>query len=57
MGSNPYANGGLLRKTLHLLDFHQYAIAISTPDRVETSNTYPWGVFLRDIIMRLYTRY
>jgi xylulose-5-phosphate/fructose-6-phosphate phosphoketolase len=50
MGSNPHANGGLLRKTLHLPDFRQYAIDISTPGRVEISNTYPLGVFLRDII-------
>jgi xylulose-5-phosphate/fructose-6-phosphate phosphoketolase len=50
MGSNPHANGGLLRKMLHLPDFRQYAIPITTPGRVETSNTYPLGVFLRDII-------
>jgi xylulose-5-phosphate/fructose-6-phosphate phosphoketolase len=50
MGSNPHANGGLLRKTLHLPDFRQYAVAVATPGMVETSNTYPLGVFLRDIM-------
>jgi xylulose-5-phosphate/fructose-6-phosphate phosphoketolase len=50
MGSNPHANGGLLRKTLHLLDFRQYAVAVSAPGMVEISNTYPLGVFLRDIM-------
>jgi xylulose-5-phosphate/fructose-6-phosphate phosphoketolase len=50
MGSNPHANGGLLRKTLHLPDFRQYAVAVTTPGMVEISNTYPLGVFLRDIM-------
>jgi xylulose-5-phosphate/fructose-6-phosphate phosphoketolase len=50
MGSNPHANGGLLRKTLHLPDFRQYAMAVTTPGMVEVSNTYPLGVFLRDIM-------
>ncbi len=50
MGSNPLANGGLVRKTLQLPDFQQYAVEISTPGVTEISNTYPLGVFLRDII-------
>jgi xylulose-5-phosphate/fructose-6-phosphate phosphoketolase len=50
MGSNPHANGGLLRKTLHLPDFRQYAVAAVTPGMVEISNTYPLGVFLRDMM-------
>ena len=50
MGSNPQANGGLVRKTLQLPDFQQYAVEISTPGVMEVSNTYPLGVFLRDII-------
>ncbi len=50
MGNNPHANGGLLRKTLNLPDFRQYAMAVSAPGMVEISNTYPLGVFLRDIM-------
>jgi xylulose-5-phosphate/fructose-6-phosphate phosphoketolase len=50
MGSNPHANGGLLRKTLHLPNFRQYAVAVTVPGMVEISNTYPLGVFLRDIM-------
>jgi xylulose-5-phosphate/fructose-6-phosphate phosphoketolase len=50
MGSNPHTNGGLLRKTLNLPDFRQYAIDVATPGMIESSNTYPLGVFLRDII-------
>jgi xylulose-5-phosphate/fructose-6-phosphate phosphoketolase len=50
MGSNPSANGGLLRKPLQLPDFRQYAVAVATPGMVEISNTYPLGIFLRDIM-------
>ncbi len=50
MGSNPHANGGLLRKALRLPDFRQYAVAVTTPGTIEISNTYPLGVLLRDII-------
>ncbi len=50
MGSNPHANGGLLRKSLRLPDFRQYGVDVSTPEQIEVSNTYPLGVFMRDII-------
>jgi xylulose-5-phosphate/fructose-6-phosphate phosphoketolase len=50
MGSNPHTNGGLLRKTLHLADFRQYAVAVTMPGMLEVSNTYPLGVFLRDMM-------
>jgi xylulose-5-phosphate/fructose-6-phosphate phosphoketolase len=30
MGANPHANGGTLRKALHLPDFRDYAIAVET---------------------------
>jgi xylulose-5-phosphate/fructose-6-phosphate phosphoketolase len=51
MGSNPHANGGLLRKSLRLPDFRQYGVDVSTPEQIEVSNTYPLGVFMRDIIL------
>jgi xylulose-5-phosphate/fructose-6-phosphate phosphoketolase len=51
MGSNPHANGGLLRKSLTLPDFRQYGVDVSTPEQIEVSNTYPLGVFMRDIIL------
>jgi xylulose-5-phosphate/fructose-6-phosphate phosphoketolase len=50
MGSNPHANGGLLRKSLRLPDFRQYGVDVSTPEQIEVSNTHPLGVFMRDII-------
>ena len=50
MGSNPHANGGVLRKVLRLPDFRQYGVIVSAPGQMEVSNTYPLGVFMRDII-------
>ncbi len=50
MGSNPHANGGLLRKSLRLPDFRQYGIDVKVPGTIEVSNTYPLGVLIRDII-------
>jgi xylulose-5-phosphate/fructose-6-phosphate phosphoketolase len=50
MGSNPHANGGVLRKMLRLPDFRKYGVDILTPGQMEVSNTHPLGIFLRDII-------
>jgi xylulose-5-phosphate/fructose-6-phosphate phosphoketolase len=50
MGSNPHANGGLLRKTLRLPDFRNYGIKLEKPGKVSAENTFPLGQFLRDII-------
>jgi xylulose-5-phosphate/fructose-6-phosphate phosphoketolase len=50
MGSNPHANGGLLRKSLQLPDFRQYGVTLTTPGQVEVSNTHALGVLMRDII-------
>jgi xylulose-5-phosphate/fructose-6-phosphate phosphoketolase len=50
MGSSPHANGGLIRKVLRLPDFRQYGVDVSAPGQIEVSNTYPLGVFMRDII-------
>ncbi|BBL74143.1 phosphoketolase family protein [Methylomagnum ishizawai] len=50
MGSNPHANGGLLKKALRMPDFRDYALAVEQPGRIEAENTRPLGVFLRDIM-------
>ena len=52
MGSNPHANGGLLRKDLKLPDFRKYAVAVPQAGRALHENTKPLGEFLRDV-MRL----
>jgi xylulose-5-phosphate/fructose-6-phosphate phosphoketolase len=48
MGANPHANGGLLRKALHLPDFRDYAQKVDKPGVVEAENTRPLGALLRD---------
>jgi xylulose-5-phosphate/fructose-6-phosphate phosphoketolase len=50
MGANPHANGGLLRKTLRLPDFRNYACKFENPGQVEAANTKPLGMFLRDVM-------
>jgi xylulose-5-phosphate/fructose-6-phosphate phosphoketolase len=50
MGSNPHANGGVLKKALRMPDFRQYGIALPKPGQIEAENTKPLGVLLRDIM-------
>ena len=50
MGSNPHANGGVLKKHLRLPDFRDYAIEFDKPGRIEAENTRPLGKFLRDVM-------
>ena len=50
MGSNPITNGGILKKSLRLPDFRQYAANIERPGQIETSNTFPLGQMFRDIM-------
>ncbi|MEO0455273.1 MAG: phosphoketolase family protein [Cyanobacteria bacterium P01_A01_bin.114] len=50
MGSNPHANGGLLRHALNLPNFHDYAIEMEQPGTVEFENTKALGLFMRDIM-------
>jgi len=50
MGANPHANGGLIRKTLRLPDFRNYACKFENPGQVEAANTKPLGMFLRDVM-------
>ncbi|HSI95171.1 MAG: phosphoketolase [Methylophilaceae bacterium] len=48
MSANPHANGGLLRKPLHLPDFRQYAVPLPESGLEMEGNTHPLGEFLRD---------
>ena len=50
MSANLHANGGLLRKTLRLPDFRDYAIPVEKPGQIAAENTRPLGRFLRDIM-------
>ena len=50
IGSNPHANGGLLRKDLRMPDFRDYAVAVREAGKVLHENTAPLGEFLRDVM-------
>jgi len=57
MGANPIANGGLLRKSLKMPDFRDYALDLPLPGQVEAENTRPLGKFLRDIMANNMTNF
>ncbi len=50
MGSNPHANGGLLRRDLRLPDFRAYAVEKVVPGQTMAENTRPLGALLRDTL-------
>jgi xylulose-5-phosphate/fructose-6-phosphate phosphoketolase len=50
MGSNPHANGGLLRKELKLPDFRDYAVQVAGRGTTQHENTKPLGELLRDVM-------
>jgi xylulose-5-phosphate/fructose-6-phosphate phosphoketolase len=50
MGSNPHANGGLLRRDLDLPDFRTHAVAVERPGAALASPTGVLGRYLRDIV-------
>ena len=52
MGSNPNANGGLLRKNLNWPDVDALAITVESPGQREAENTYPLGELIRDLIKK-----
>ena len=50
MSANPHANGGLLRKALHLPDFRNYSVPVTAPGGSEAEATFVLGQFLRDVM-------
>ncbi len=52
MSANPHANGGILKRSLRLPDFHEYARKVDAPGTTEAENTRPLGAFLRDTMKR-----
>ena len=50
LGSNPHANGGLLRHDLKLPDFTAYAVDVQEPGRTLGEATRTLGEFLRDVM-------
>ncbi len=50
MSANPHANGGLLRKALHMPDFARYAVDVPAPGAVDAEATSVQGQMLRDVL-------
>jgi xylulose-5-phosphate/fructose-6-phosphate phosphoketolase len=50
IGSNPHANGGLLKKALRMPDFRTYGVTVEKPGTTEAENCKPLGIFLRDVM-------
>ena len=50
MSANLHANGGLLRKALHMPDFREYQLELPAPGKIVAENTRPLGKFLRDVM-------
>jgi xylulose-5-phosphate/fructose-6-phosphate phosphoketolase len=50
MGANPHANGGQLLRDLHMPDFRDYAVDVTSPGIDGEGDTFVTGKFLRDVI-------
>lgn len=50
MGSNPHANGGILRRALNMPDFRDYALEVPQPGVMEYENTKILGILMREIM-------
>jgi xylulose-5-phosphate/fructose-6-phosphate phosphoketolase len=50
MGANPHANGGLLKRPLHLPDFRDYAVDVARPGKTQAEATRILGSYLRDVV-------
>ena len=50
MGSNPHANGGVLKRELRLPDFREHGTVVDRPGTVQAEATRLMGQYLRDVI-------
>jgi xylulose-5-phosphate/fructose-6-phosphate phosphoketolase len=57
MSANPVANGGLLRKALHLPDFRNSAVAVKKSGATLAGNVPTLGNFLRDVMGKNMTNF
>lgn len=57
MSANPHANGGLIRQTLNMPSFSDYAVTLPSPGKVYVANTRPLGEFLRDVMRNNMTNF
>ncbi|HEU0141292.1 MAG TPA: phosphoketolase family protein [Bryobacteraceae bacterium] len=52
MSANPHANGGLVKRSLRLPGFRDYAVKVERPAAMEVENVPPLGRFLADVMKR-----
>ena len=52
MSANPHANGGLVKRSLRLPGFRDYAVKVEQPAATEVENVPPLGRFLADVMKR-----
>jgi xylulose-5-phosphate/fructose-6-phosphate phosphoketolase len=57
MSANPVANGGLVKKSLHIPDFRDYAMAVETAGGVRASGMQNFARFLGDIVDKNQTNF
>jgi xylulose-5-phosphate/fructose-6-phosphate phosphoketolase len=50
MSASQHANGGILKRSLRLPNFRNYAQQVDQPGGIEAENTRPFGAFLRDVM-------
>ncbi len=50
MSASPHTNGGLIRKSLRMPDFKDYAVSFNAPATQLVENTRPLGRLLRDVM-------
>ncbi|KAK3496383.1 XFP N-terminal domain-containing protein [Neurospora crassa] len=50
MSANPVANGGIIRKTLRMPDFRNYALKVDKPASIMAASMTNMSMFLRDVI-------
>ena len=57
ISANPHANGGLLRRSLDLPEFQDYAVKVAAPAKAFRSPTEVLALFLRDVMKRNMTTF
>ena len=50
MSANPHGNGGLLLEDLHMPDYREYGVKVTSPGAVDAEATREMGKFLRDVM-------
>jgi xylulose-5-phosphate/fructose-6-phosphate phosphoketolase len=57
LSANPISNGGLVRKTLRMPDFREYAVKVTKPGATLAESTRLLGIFLRDVMRNNMTNF